>query len=153
MPLLNIIYVQGFTKCSWSVPAFAQSGHEVVFGTSTIRIVVNKDTPEEFTINLNHPYYRQRQEHVFANMVHTVPNPPASRKRKIDLELIHRRLGHPSTKPLLAAEEAGCYDDVTIGLRLRARAMIAKSVLFAQQTAVMPRSVRQKSQVPFGFLM
>ena len=117
VPLFNAIYVKGFTKCLWSVPAFAQSGHEIVFGTSTIRIVMNKDTSEELTIYLNHPYYRQRSgARIFANMVHVSPNPPASRKRKrIDLELVHRRLGHPSTKTLLAAEEADCYGDVTIG--------------------------------------
>ena len=114
IPLFDTLHVPGFTKSLWSVPMFAASGHEVVFGLSTIRIVMNRDTPEEFEIHLRHPYYRNPQNQIFANMVHTTQTPQGILKRRVDLELLHRRLGHASSKSLLAAEEAGLYADTKI---------------------------------------
>ena len=109
LPLCDTIFVPGFRHCLLSVAAFTASGHEVVFGLSTVRIFINKGLSEEFEIQLNHPYYR-REERIFALMARAEPQ----RKKTVLLELVHRRLGHPSTKSLLAAEEAGVYGDVHI---------------------------------------
>ena len=50
--MLDTLLVPGLTKILWSVPALCAQGHDVIFGLSTIRLVLHSGTPEEFTIFL-----------------------------------------------------------------------------------------------------
>jgi hypothetical protein len=113
IPLCSTILVPGFTTCLWSVTSFNDSGTKVIFGTSTIRIIMNKSTPSEFKIRLLRPFHKLKQQRIFANMV--VVQAPAPRPKTIvHLELLHNRLGHPSMKSLIAAQAAELYNDVSI---------------------------------------
>jgi Reverse transcriptase (RNA-dependent DNA polymerase) len=110
VPLAETIYVKGFVHTLLSVAAFAASGHEIVFGLSTIRLIIQKGTKNEVTIHLNHPYYRH-QTPMFANNIKSKEEP---HKPTVSFELLHNRLGHPSFKTLLAAEKANMFDDVKV---------------------------------------
>jgi hypothetical protein len=112
VPLTGTILIPGFTICLWSVTSFNDSGHEVIFGTSTIRVIMNKDTPDELEMRLNQPFHNDKTGRIFANMVHV--SPPPRKRTKVSMNLLHQRLGHVAHRSLLAAEEAQIYNDVTI---------------------------------------
>jgi hypothetical protein len=112
VPLIGTILIPGFTICLWSVTSFNDSGHDVIFGTSTIRVIMNKDTPDEIEMRLNQPFQQNKTGRIFANMVH-VSEPPRKRT-KVTMNLLHQRLGHVAHRSLLAAQEAQIYNDVTI---------------------------------------
>jgi transposase InsO family protein len=114
IPLLNTLYIPGFNVNLWSVNA---SGHELVFSLSTVRIIMHANTADEFHIHLRHAYYsdptsRPRQVCMARRAVPV--DEQHQQRKKFFLELLHRRLGHTSTKTLYAAEEAGLYRDVKI---------------------------------------
>jgi hypothetical protein len=98
--------------------------------------------PESFELRLSHPFY-QRRNHpfgycvttpAFANCVITANSvigaaapteakegktivvcaQPARTPKLVTVELLHKRLGHVSTKAILAANEAGVWEDVMI---------------------------------------
>jgi len=97
--------------------------------------------PELFELRLSHPFY-QRRDHpfgycfttpAFANCVITadsviaaaptaakegktivVRTQPARTPKLVTVELLHKRLGHVPTKAILAANEAGVWEDVTV---------------------------------------
>jgi hypothetical protein len=117
IPLYSTILVPGFTTCLWSVTSFNDSGHEVIFGTSTICIIMNKSTTSEFEIRLLRPFHKLKQQRIFANMV-VVQAPAPRQKAIVHLELLHKRLGHPSMKSLIAAQAAELYNDVSIKFEL-----------------------------------
>jgi len=131
IPLLNTLHVLGLRTTLWSVIKFAQCGHTIIFGNSTIRILMHDGRPNSFELRLSHPFYQPR-DHPFgyciqasANCVTTI-DPPSdatdsgvrasyTRTPKIvTVELLHNRLGHVSTKAILAANEAGVWEDVTV---------------------------------------
>jgi hypothetical protein len=117
IPLLNTFYIPGFNVNLWSVNAFNQAGHEFVFGLSTVRIIMHANTADEFHIHLRHAYYSDptSRPHQVCMARRAIPVDEHNQQRKkVFLELLHRRLGHASTKTLLAAEEAGLYRDVKI---------------------------------------
>jgi hypothetical protein len=90
VPLTGTILIPGFTICLWSVTSFNDSGHEVIFGTSTIRVIMNKDTPDELEIRLNQPFQQDKTGRLFANMVHA--SLPPRKRTKVSMNLMHQRL-------------------------------------------------------------
>lgn len=115
LPLMNTIYVPGFQTTLWSVGAFTRQGHEVIFGHSTVRVILNADSSSPLELHISHPYLHQpgvapqiEHRNAFANMTTTM------RRRPIDLELLHQRLGHQSCRALLAANEANVWSDTVI---------------------------------------
>jgi len=131
IPLLNTLHVLGLRTTLWSVIKFAQCGHTIIFGDSTIRIIMHDGRPNSFELRLSHPFYQPR-DHPFgyciqasANCVTTIDPPsdatdsvvraPYARTPKsVTVELLHNRLGHVSTKAILAANEASVWEDVTV---------------------------------------
>jgi transposase InsO family protein len=133
--LLNTLYVPGFRVNLWSVASFNASGHVMVFTRENVHVIMHQGTPSEFTIYVRHPYHRTAKgiEHVpqYANMARSIPMPPppipptqipyrnamiqnSRPKKKILLELLHRRLGHATMKTLLAADSSDLYNDTKI---------------------------------------
>ena len=55
VPMLNALQVLGLHKVLWSVPALCAQGHDVAFGFTTVRIIFNVDTENQFIMYLNHP--------------------------------------------------------------------------------------------------
>jgi hypothetical protein len=98
--------------------------------------------PEVFELRLLHPFYHRRNHPfgycvttpAFVNCVITansvigaaapteaeegntivVRAQPARTPKLVTVELLHKRLGHVSTKAILAAKEAGVWEDVTV---------------------------------------
>jgi hypothetical protein len=64
IPLLNTLHVLGLQMTLWSVIQFAQCGHTIIFGDTTIRIIMHEGRPESFELRLSHPFYQPR-EHPF----------------------------------------------------------------------------------------
>jgi len=142
IPLLNTLHALGLRTTLWSVIQFAHCGHTIIFGDTTIRIIMHDGCPESFELRLSHPFY-QRRDHpfgycvttpAFANCVITADSvigaaapteaeegktivvraqPPRTSKL-VTVKLLHKRLGHVSTKAILAANEAGVWEDVTV---------------------------------------
>ena len=137
IPLLNTLHVLGLRTTLWSVIQIAQCGHTIISGYTTIRIILHDDRPELLELRLSRPFY-QRRDHpfdycvttpAFANCVITADSvigaaaPTAAKEGKtivvrarklVTVELLHKRLGHVSTKAILAANEAGVWEDVTV---------------------------------------
>ena len=57
IPLLNTLHVLGLRTTLWSVIQFAQCGHTIIFGDTTIRIIMHDGRPESFELRLSHPFY------------------------------------------------------------------------------------------------
>ena len=83
IPLLNTLHVPGLRTTLWSVIKFAQCGHTIIFGDSTIRIIMHDGRLDSFELRLSHPFYQPR-DHPFgyctqasANCVTTI-NPPST---------------------------------------------------------------------------
>jgi hypothetical protein len=127
--LQNCLCVPGFKNTLWSVPAFAQSGHRIIFDANIVRIILNIDQPHQLEIHIAPPFAHQSQIGYGANMAfantsvtpepenETKPNsesniPPP--RRHVDLELLHARLGHQSIKSLLAASHDSIWEDTQI---------------------------------------
>jgi len=70
IPLLNTLHVLGLRTTLWSVIQFAQCGHTIIFGDTTIRIIMHDGRPESFELRLSHPFY-QRRDHPFGYCVTT----------------------------------------------------------------------------------
>jgi len=120
IPLFNTLHVLCLRTTLWSVIKIAQCGHTIILGDSTIRIIMHDGRPNSFELRLSHPFYQPR-DHPFgyciqasANCVTTIDPPsdatdsvvraPYARTPKIvTVELLHNRLGHVSTKAILAA--------------------------------------------------
>jgi transposase InsO family protein len=127
--LLNTILVPVFKVNLWSVASFNASGYVMVFTRESVHIVMHQGTPNEFIIYVRHPYHRTIKgiERVpqYAYMAQSIPINKSlpyrnamiratAPKKKILLELLHRRLGHAAVKTLLAADQSNLYDDVKI---------------------------------------
>ena len=140
--LPNTLYVPNFTHMLWSVVSFAKQGHEVIFGDTTVRIVFNVHSEKPITVHLNHPYYQRRHNWPEANgafvrsvevnsfqarhvarspssshnneaiAARSIPPTQAPNPKKVDAELLHRRLGHQSIPSLVAAGQEGMYTDL-----------------------------------------
>lgn len=106
--LTDVLYVPGFTHCLWSVNAFTQNGHSVEFGDDAVRLTLFRGLAFEFNIILHRPFQQLSRQRIFANAVRR------ERKQKINIELMHKRLGHCAMKTLLAASNDDLYNDVTI---------------------------------------
>jgi hypothetical protein len=106
--LTDVLYVPGFTHCLWSVTAFTRNGHSVEFGDDSVRITLFRGLEIEFHLLLHQPFQQQPQRRIFANAVQR------DHKKRINLELLHKRLGHCAIKTLLAASNDDLYNDVTI---------------------------------------
>ena len=119
----------GFKNTLWSVPAFAQSGHRVIFEANLVRIVLNADQPDQKEIHIAPPFAHQSQIDYGANMAYantaaakqpdsttndTSPSSTTQPRRRVDLELLHARLGHQSIKSLLAASHDSIWEDTQI---------------------------------------
>ena len=70
IPLLNTLHVLGLRTTLWSVIQFAQCGHTIIFGDTTIRIIMHDGRPDSFELRLSHPFY-QRRDHPFGYCVAT----------------------------------------------------------------------------------
>jgi hypothetical protein len=70
IPLLNTLHVLGLRTTLWSVIQFAQCGHTIIFGDTTIRIIMHEGCPDSFKLRLLHPFY-QRHDHPFGYCVAT----------------------------------------------------------------------------------
>jgi hypothetical protein len=133
--LLNTLYVPNFRVNLWSVASFNASGHVMVFTCKSVHVIMHQGTPSEFTIYVRHPYHRTPKgiERVpqYAHMARAIPIQPLSvpptqipyqqsiirkdpPKKKVLLELLHRRLGHATMKTLLAADAANMFNDIKI---------------------------------------
>ena len=55
IPMLETLYVPGLKNVLWSVSALTEQGHQVIFGFSTVRIVLHADSENPVTIHLNKP--------------------------------------------------------------------------------------------------
>jgi hypothetical protein len=64
VPLLNTLHVLGLQMTLWSLIQFAQCGHTIIFGDTTIRIIMHEGRPESFELRLSHPFYQPR-DHPF----------------------------------------------------------------------------------------
>jgi len=64
IPLLNTLHVLGLQTTLWSVIIFVQCGHTIVFGDTTICIIMHDGRPKSFELRLSHPFYQPR-EHPF----------------------------------------------------------------------------------------
>ena len=62
--LLNTLHVLGLQMTLWYVIQFAQCGHTLIFGDTTICIIMDVGRPESFELRLSHPFYQPR-EHPF----------------------------------------------------------------------------------------
>jgi len=164
IPLLNTLHVLGLRTTLWSVIQIAQCGHTIIFGNTTIRIILHDGRPESFELRLSRPLY-QRRDHpfgycvttpAFANCVITansvigpaapteaeegktivVRAQPARTPKLVTVERLHKRLGHVSTKAILAANEAGVWEDVTVRFAPRHFASTTRLGLLALPIAV-----------------
>jgi hypothetical protein len=127
--LQNCLCVPGFRNTLWSVPAFAQSGHRIIFDANIVRIILNAEQPNQLEIHIAPPFAHQSQisydpHMAFANtaaqkqpdstsnlLTASNASPP---RRRVDLELLHARLGHQSIKSLLAASHDSIWEDTQI---------------------------------------
>lgn len=55
IPMPDTLLVPGLNKILWSVSALTANGHQVIFGLSTVRIVLHEGTEDAITIHLNRP--------------------------------------------------------------------------------------------------
>ena len=55
VPMTDTLLVPGLRTILWSVPALSRQGHQVIFGLSTVSIILHANTPRELTIRLKHP--------------------------------------------------------------------------------------------------
>jgi len=69
--LTDALHVPFFSTILWSVSAFNNAGHEVVFGLSTVRVVFNAASPNPSTIHLNRPFVHQDSHWPRTNAVFT----------------------------------------------------------------------------------
>jgi len=138
IPLLNTLHILGLRTTLWSVSQFAQCGHTIIFGNTTM----HDGCPESFELRLSHPFYQSR-DHPFGYCVTTpafancaitaysvigaaapteaeegktivVRAQPARTPKLVTVKLLHKRLGHVSTKAIPVANEAGLWEDVTV---------------------------------------
>ena len=107
LELKEVLYVPGFTLCLWSVTAFTQHGHSVEFDDDSVHITLFRNQPDALHITLEQPFQQQQQRKIFANMAQ-------SNKKKISIEIMHKRLGHCAFNSLLLASNDDLYNDVTI---------------------------------------
>jgi len=68
IPLLNMLHVLGLRTTLWSVIQFAHCGHTIIFGDTTVCIIMHDGRPELFELRLSHPFY-QRRNHPFGYCV------------------------------------------------------------------------------------
>ena len=69
VPLFDALLVPAFSKRLWSVIAFTTSGHEIIFGDTTIQIIFNSKTPNKHILYLGHPYFHRDQNWPSANAI------------------------------------------------------------------------------------
>ena len=55
VPMTDTLLVPGLRTILWSVPALSRQGHQVIFGLSTVSVVLHANTQRELTIRLRHP--------------------------------------------------------------------------------------------------
>jgi len=170
IPLFNTLHVLGLRTTLWSVIKFAQCGHTIIFGDSTIRIIMHDGRPNSFELRLSHPFYQPR-DHPFgyciqasANCVATIDPPSdatssvvralyARTPKIVTVELLHNRLGHVSTKAILATNEAGVWEDITVRFAPSFSVLIVRLGPLARPIEVNPRLGMPVVQARFSFVM
>ena len=55
VPMTDCLLVPGLRTCLWSVSALSEQGHEVIFGFTTVRIILHAKSDTAFELRLNHP--------------------------------------------------------------------------------------------------
>ena len=62
IPLMNCLVVPGLRTVLWSVPQFAQQGHQITFEYNTVRLLLNVADPQNrVEMQIAHPYFRQME--------------------------------------------------------------------------------------------
>ena len=137
VPLKNTLYVPGLRQSLWSVGAYSKEGHSVVFEDNHVFVTIAyKDQdgrPKTDGIKLLHPFLSKKsylkpmhpdklahashitQASCFAMDSLSDRRPPDQRRNRpvklIDVDLLHRRLGHVATGSLLAASKDDMWAD------------------------------------------
>jgi hypothetical protein len=112
-----------------AVIPFATAGHNMIFYHDCVELVFHTADDSKLQIQVSHPYYKpyatitnmlihRHPSHPAANSLSTIPikplpTIPASQGyvNPITLERMHHRLGHVSTKAIIAGWEANIWDN------------------------------------------
>ena len=121
--MVETLHVPGFREFLIVVPKLTESGHQVVFHYNTVTLILN----DELRLLMDHPLMKFQRSptygsYSFAMMATTdqEESPPddkipiTDQRRKISLELMHRRLGHPAFRSLLSASDNHVWNDVRL---------------------------------------
>ena len=91
--LENCLYVPGFRNTLWSVPAFAENGHYILFRLNVVEVTLYAGQPEEITLHIPPPFaheseFRDQQGRLIpqpaavnAAIVRHSPQAPIKRRR------------------------------------------------------------------------
>ena len=106
--LYNVLLAPDLCDRLFSIIKLMNAGHTCIFhkGFCTVYFRAEKDN----AVTL--PYISQRK-HAFTGKIQDVSNTNPARE-KIALELLHKILGHRSTRSLLAGDTANVWEDVEL---------------------------------------
>lgn len=121
--LKDVMYVSGLSRRFFSITKFARHGHIVVIKNNGITLhfepnaglvtLTNPSSRDNLAADIRvHKQTRQIDEH------HPIPSARqrdhTNNKKRLSLELLHKRLGHRKCRTLLAASEHNLWEDVTV---------------------------------------